>query len=255
MTRIRSDNVQVGGSFVVPIEQSLNAAKIKEALGKEQEIIANGEQKAREIIEKATIEAKDIIQHAQAQAMSEVEEIKEQGFKEGFEAGFTEGNLKVVEEMRDKLLAVDIFAKSDFEIKKAIIKSAHLDIINLVVELSKKVCSNALETDENVLKELTLSAIQSLKDKESINIIINPEMAEKIYSISEDIKEKIPQLTSIKIIEDPSVSPDGTIVESPLSRVDSRISSQINELYEKLMAKLNSTPDEELIKEVEEKND
>lgn len=250
MTRIKSNNVHVGGSFVVPIEQSVHAAKIKEALGKEQEIIANGEQKARELIESATIEAQDIIQHAQAQAMAEVDGIKEQGFKEGFEAGFIEGNLKIVEEMQEKLLAVDIFAQSDFEIKKAIIKSAHLDIINLVIEISRKVCSKSLELDESILKELTLSAIQALKDKESINIIINPEMAEKIYSISDELKEKIPQLTSIKIIEDTSVSPDGTIVESPLSRVDSRISSQINELCEKLMERLNSTPDEELLGEV-----
>ena len=72
-------------------------------------------------------------------------------------------------------------------------------------------------------------------------------MAEKIYAISDELKEKIPQLQSIKIIEDTSVSPDGTIVESPLSRVDSRIKSQIDELSEKLMAKLNSTSDKELL--------
>ena len=48
-------------------------------------------------------------------------------------------------------------------------------------------------------------------------------------------REKISQLKSIKIIEDSSLSCDGTIVESPLSRVDARISSQINEIAEQLM--------------------
>lgn len=250
MTRIKSNNVQLGGSFVVPLEQHVSSAKIKEALGKEQQIISNGEQKAKEIIERAEIEAQDIIQQAQAQALAEVDSIKEQGYKEGFEAGCQDGYTKIAEELKDQIIAVENFAKSDFEIKKAIIKSAHLDIINLVIEIARKVCSKSLELDENVLKEITLNAIQSLKDKENITIIINPEMAQKIYSISDEIKEEIPQLSSIKIIEDTSVSPDGTIVESPLSRVDSRISSQINELSEKLMARLNSTTDEELLSEV-----
>ena len=250
MTRIKSHNVQVGGSFIVPIEESLSNAKIKEVLGKEQEIIRNGELKAQAIIENANLQAQEIIQQAQAQALSEVDSIKEQAHQEGFEAGRTEGFADITQELQDKIVAVNNFAQSDFDIKKAIIKSAHLDILDLVIEISKKVCAKSLDLDEEILKEITAKAIQSLKDKEDITIIVNPEMAEKIYAISDEFKERIPQLQSIKIIEDTSVSPDGTIVESPLSRVDSRISSQINELCEKLMAKLNSTSDEELLGEI-----
>ena len=251
MTRIKSDNVHFGGAFVVPIEQSLNQIKIKEALGKEQEIILRGEQKAREIIETAQRQAQEIIETATNEALAAVDEIKTTAHQEGFDAGKQEGSDKIQEELTDKITAVNTFAECDFEIKKNIIKSAHLDIIRLIIEISHKVCSKSLELDENILTELTKSAIASLKDKESITIIVNPEMAAQIYSISDELKEKIPQLSSIKIIEDRSVSPDGTIVESPLSRIDCRIKAQIDELAEKLMNKLNSTPDEELLEEIE----
>lgn len=254
MTRIKSDNIQFGGSFVVPIEQSLNTAKIKEALTKEQEIIAEAQKKAQEIIQQAQIQGQEIIQQAQAQALSEVDEIKEQGHKEGFDAGHKEGLDQIRAEMQDQIISVDNFAKSTFEMKKSIVKSAHLDIINLVVEIAQKVCAKSLELDDKILSEITENAIQSLKDKESITIIVNPEMAQKIYAISDELREKIPQLQSIKIIEDTSVSPDGTIVESPLSRVDCRIKSQINEISERLLSKLNSTPDEELSGEQETVN-
>lgn len=252
MTRIRSDNVQVGGSFVVPIEQKLNLSKIKEALAKEEEIILNAENRAKKIIEEAEIQAQDIIQKAQAQALAEIDEINAQGHKEGFEAGFKEGFDKITDELSEKVLSVDDFSKSQFEIKRAILKSAHADIINLVIAIADKICSKSLELNDEILKEITQNAIMSLKDKENINIIVNPDMAERIYSISEELKDKIPQLQSIKIIEDNSVSPDGTIVESPLSRVDCRIKSQIDELAEKLFNALNSTSDEELIQEIEE---
>lgn len=246
MTRIKSNNIQLGESFVVPIEQSAHNIKIQEALEKEKEIIFNGEQEAQKIIEQANQQAQELIEQAKNEALSKVDEITQKAHGEGFEAGRVEGFESITNELQDKIVTVNNFAKSNFEIKNNIIKSAHLDIIQLIIEISQKVCSKALELDDNLLKTLTEEAIHALKNKEDITITVNPEMAQKIYSVSDELKEKIPQLSSIKIIEDNSVSPDGTIVESPLSRVDCRVKSQINEIADKLMAKLDSTPSEEL---------
>lgn len=249
MTRIKSNYIQLDDSFVVPIEESNHNKKLQEALEKEQAIIARAEQRAQEMIEQAQQQAQEMIEQGRAQAESEVDEITQKAFQSGFEAGRKEGFDEITQELQDKIIAVDNFAKSNFEIKNNIIKSSHLDMINLIVEIAQKVCSKSLELDDNILKEITEKAIGALKDKENITIIINPEMAEKIYAISDELKEKIPLLASIKIVEDSSISPDGTIVESPLSRVDCRVKSQINEISDKLMAKLDSTSSEELINE------
>lgn len=242
MTRIKSHNIQLGESFILPAEQNIQNEKIQKALEKEQEIISRGEQKAQEIIEAAKTAAQELLEEAKNKAQEEMDNFIEMGRQEGF--------AKITEEMQDTILTIDKFAQCQFEIKRNIIKSAHLDIVKLVVDISRKVCSKSLELDENVLKEITQSAIGALKDKENITIIVNPEMAETIYAISDELKERIPQLASIKIIEDNSVSPDGTIVESPLSRVDCRISSQISEIAEKLMNKLDSTPKEEFLEDL-----
>lgn len=242
MTRINGNNIQLGDSFVVSIEDLGHKAKIQEALAKEQEIIVNAEQRAAEIIEQANSQAQQLIQAGEQEALSRVEAITQQAHNEGFEAGRQEGYADITNELRDKIIAVNDFAYSNFDIKNNIVKSAHSDIIRLVIEIAQKVCSTALELDDNILKELTLQAINSLKDKEDITIIVHPEMAQKIYAISDELRELIPQLSSIKIVEDASVSPDGTIVESPMSRVDSRVCSQIGEIAERLMGKLDSTP-------------
>jgi len=244
LTRINRNNIQLGDSFVVSIEDCGHKAKIQEALAKEQEIIFQGEQKAQEIINQANLQAQQIVETAEQEALSRVDEITQQAHNEGFEAGRQEGLENITNELQDKIITVNDFAQSNFDVKNNIIKSAHLDIVTLVVEIAQKICSKSLELDDNILKELTLQAIKSLKDKENITIIVNPEMAEKIYAISDEFKEQIPQLSSIKIIEDASVSPDGTIVESPMSRVDSRVRSQIGEIADRLMAKLDSTPTE-----------
>lgn len=249
MTRIKSDNIQLGDSFVVPIEESAHHAKVQAALEKQQEIILQGEQRAQELIEDAQRQAQEIIEQAKNEAFAQVDEIIQKAHDEGFEAGRQEGLENITQELQDKIISVNDFAKSNFDVKNNIIKSAYLDMIQLIVEISHKVCSKSLELDDTILKEITQKAVQSLKDKENITIIVSPQMAEKIYSISDELKEKIPQLSTIKIIEDASVSPDGTIVESPLSRVDSRVKSQINQIADKLMAKLDSTHNSELLED------
>ncbi len=246
MTRIKNCNIKYGEDFVLPAENNFQQKRIQEALEQEKLIIAHAEQHARQLLEQAQADSNNIIEEAKAQALGEVDAIKTQAYNEGYEAGRQQGYQDISNEMQDKIQAVDIFSKSTFEIKNNIIKSAHSDIVQLVIEIARKVCSKTLELDENVIKDITANAIKALKDKENITIIVNPELAEKIYSISEELKERIPQLENIKIIEDNSVSPDGTIVETPLSRVDSRISSQIDEIAAKLMAKLDSTSAEEL---------
>lgn len=241
MTRIKSDNVQLSGSFVVPIEQSSHSQKIQEAIAKEKEIILNAERRAQEIIEQAHIQSQQIIEEAKNQANSEYDSIVQKAHEEGFTSGHQEGFDQITQELQEKIISVENFAQSNFEIKKSIVKSAHNEIIQLVVHIAEKICTKALEIDKNILTEVTVAAIQALKEKENITIIINPSMAEKIYSISDELKERIPQLETIKIIEDSSVSPDGSIVEAPISRIDSRIKSQINEISDKLMAKIDST--------------
>ena len=96
------------------------------------------------------------------------------------------------------------------------------------------------------------NAISQLKEKESVTIIVNPEMARKIYEISNDLKDAIHNLEHIKIVEDATIAPDGTIVESVGSRVDARVSAQIEQIAQKLFAELNKTPEIELARELDD---
>ncbi|MBQ3311537.1 hypothetical protein IJG72_05610 [bacterium] len=267
--KINKMNVQIGESYVVPLENNLQDEenKLKKMIlladKKRDEIIQDGVKKssalieeAKQILEQARIESENIIKHAENTAEAESAEIKENARKEGYEDGKNQGYLDGTAQLEEKVKAVDIFAKCQFDLKQNIIKSAELDIINLVLEIARKVCQKSFDTDSDILKRITVEAINKLKDKESITITINPKIAEKIYSISDDLKSSIPKLENIKIIEDNNVSEDGTIVESLLSRVDCRLSTQINQIAEKFMSAYyqkedNITNDKEELQENE----
>lgn len=242
--RIKSDTIQIGNNYVLPIEQSNVTAQqakmkriIEETGVKAQSIINGAETKSQAIMQNATNEAEKMIDAAKAQAQEEYNKIVEQAYQEGFAKGENDGLEKFKQDASDALKSLDVLATSSFDVKKNIIDSATLDIVDLVSAIADKVCH--IKFDEEVLKRITIDSIKQLREKENITIIVNPELVDNINKIMPKIKEEIPKVESIKIIEDNAVSPDGVIVETLTSRLDSRISSQISEIAQKMLTGAN----------------
>ncbi len=257
MSKLEAKNIQYGQSFVIGSNEAMR--KRQAALQEAELIIAAAKAEAEKIMEEARakslqkigiadVSAKETIE----QARLEVEKIKDTARADGIDIGRQEGVVAVTAEMEDKILMVDTFAEVNFEIKKKIIKSAHKDIVGLVTTIAEKIGLNALKNSDEFLTELTLQAINLLPEKEAVNIIINPSLAERIYAISPELKEKVTALENIKIIEDSAISDDGPIVEGIKSRVDARITSQIYEITTKLTAHLMAKSDDEILKELED---
>lgn len=248
--RIKSDDIQMGNSYVLPIEQSnvtLQQAKVKKIIeetdAKAQQIIDGAENKSNIIVQTANTEAQRIIEEARKKAEQEYENIKQQAYNEGFAKGEQDGLNKFQNDANEALKSLDTLASSSFDMKKNIIDSASIDIVELVAAIADKVCHTSF--DSKILYKITLDAIKQLNDKENITIIVNPQLVEKISSLSESFKEKIPKLQSVKIIEDNSVSPDGVIVETLSTRLDSRISTQISEIAQKMLTGTNDELEQE----------
>jgi len=244
--RIKSDEIQIGNSYVLPIEQSnvtAQQAKVKKIIeetdAKAQQIINSAENQSQNILETANNEATRIIEEARKKAEQEYETIKQQAYQEGFTKGEQDGLTNFQNNSYDALNSLDVLASTTFDMKKNIIDSASIDIVELVASIADKICH--LKFDTKMLYKITLDAIKQLNDKESITIIVNPLLVDRINALADKFKQEIPKLQSIKILEDNSVSPDGVIVETLNSRLDSRISTQINEIAQKM---LTGTSDE-----------
>ena len=242
--RIKSQEIQIGDNYVLPIEQSkvtMQQAKVKKIIeetdAKAQEIINGAENKSQIIVQTANTEAEGIIAQAKKNAENEYDTIKQQAYEEGFIKGKQDGLTKFQNDSLGALKSLETLASSSFNMKKNIIDSATLDIIELVSVIANKVCH--AKFDNKILEQITLDAIKQLNDKECITIIVNPKLVNEINNLVDNFKEEIPKLQSIKILEDNSVSPDGVIVETLSTRLDSRISSQIAEITQKMLTGAN----------------
>lgn len=243
--RIKSNDIQIGNNYVLPIEQSnvtLQQAKVKKIIeetdAKALQIISGAENKSNDIIQTANNEAQRIIEEARKKAQDEYESIKQQGYNEGFAKGEEDGLNKFKNDAIEALQSLETLASSSFDMKKNIIDSASIDIVELVAAIADKVCH--VKFDTKMLYKITLDAIKLLNEKENITIIVNPLLADRISKLSENFKADITKLQSIKIVEDNSVSPDGVIVETLNTRLDSRISTQIAEIAAKMLTGTNN---------------
>lgn len=238
--RIKSQEIQLGDNFVLPIEQTRVTAQqakvqkiIEETDAKAKQILDNAEIKAQVVVQAANTEAEKIIENARKKAQNEYESIKNKAYEEGFQKGEQDGLLKFQNDSIEALKSLDTLASSSFEMKKNIIDSASRDIVDLVSMIADKVCHEKF--DNEILYNITLDAIKQLNDKENITIIVHPKLVENINNLIENFRAEIPKLNTLKIIEDTSLSPDGVIVETLNSRLDSRISSQISEIARKML--------------------
>ena len=248
--RIKSNDIQIGNNYVLPIEQSnvtLQQAKVKKIIeetdAKAQKIIDGAENKSNIIIQTANTEAQRIIEDSRKKAEQEYEAIKQQAYEEGFKKGEIDGLEKFKNDAIEALNALETLSSSNFDIKKNIIDSASIDIVELVAAIAEKVCHTSF--DSKILYQITLDAIKQLNEKENITIIVNPLLVDRINNFSDAFKQEIPKLQSIKIIEDSSVSPDGVIVETLSTRLDSRISTQIGEIAQKMLTGANDELEQE----------
>lgn len=238
--RITGKEVQYGESYVLPIEQSkvtLSEAKVKQILAdtdaKAQEIVDNAGNKSTIIVQTASNEATRMVEDARKKAQQEYDSVKQQAYQEGFEQGRLDGLEKFKEDAEEGLKALETLASSSFDMKNNIIDSASRDIVELVSVIADKVCHTKF--NPQILYQITLDAIKLLNDKENITIIVSPKLVDSIQKMAPNFRSAIQNIQTLKIVEDNSLSPDGVIVETPGTRLDSRISAQINELTQKML--------------------
>ncbi|MBQ7127123.1 hypothetical protein IJO12_08555, partial [bacterium] len=191
------------------------------------------ESKSQIIVTTAQTEAERIIEESRQRALGDCDAIKQKAYEEGFQQGLADGLKQFNQDAVDALKSIDTLVASNFEIKKNIIDSATLDIVELISAIADKVCH--IKFDDEVLKRITIDAIRELTDKENITIIVNPKLVNNINSLVNDFRNEFANLENIKILEDNSVSPDGVIVETLNTRLDSSISGRINTIVEQML--------------------
>ncbi|MFQ5449535.1 MAG: FliH/SctL family protein [Nitrospinaceae bacterium] len=212
-----SQNKGKGGGFVYDSEEATNfdAKKIQKAKQGVKEILA------------------DAIQKAKRQAIEIKEQAEKEARKTGYEEGFKKGELDAKEEFRPLLETLQNTIRDLSGFRKKMYSKVEREMVEMVISLVKKVIEFELSTREDSVQEMIKLAVQSVLDKESMTIKINPVDKEYAENFRPELQRQFGEIKNITFEPHSGIERGGCIIETNFGTVDARmdkLSGQIDKI-------------------------
>lgn len=189
-------------------------------------IIEDAKQMYLKIIEEANSEAQEIIKSAELEAQKLISASEEEGYRKGYESGYLEGKGEA-QSIIDEASAIKEFLDKR---KESLCKEAEGEVLQLVLEIARKVIGNELEQNKEAILSLVNQALQKCAFKQKLVLKISPYDSELINENKNRICMMVEGVSDIEIVPDLSLSQGSCIVETPSGEINSSIDVQIKEI-------------------------
>ncbi len=239
-------------AFKVSWEQEKNVM-VAEARAEAERIVQEGEQRAFDEVKRLTDDAqkarqeaedekKRIIEDAQAEAVrirgdaqAEADAVEAAARKRGEEAGRQDGWEAGQAEVARLTEQLHRIINAAIEKRNEIIDESETQLINLVIQISKKVVKVISENQKNVVINNCIQALRKLKSRGDVVIRVNLEDVKLTSDHINDFMRMVENVRTITVMEDTSVDKGGCVIETDFGQIDARISSQFKEIEEKIL--------------------
>lgn len=228
-------------------EAMINAAKAEaEQIKKEAEETAFSEVKKKtdeakrekeqadtereQILDAARQEAEGIKAQAREEAKTVEKEARDKGYEDGHEEGFAAGKDEVAR-LVDRLHVV---LSKAIEKRNAIIEESETQLINLVLLVARKVVKVISENQKNVVINNVVQALRRLKSRGDVAVRVNLADLELTTDHVKEFMRMVENVNSVTVLEDSTVERGGCVIETDFGEIDARISSQMQEIEEKI---------------------
>ena len=205
--------------------------EVKSKQEQAQAIKDDAQAEADRMLKDAQEKVDDLTRNAERKAEDQKQEAERKGFEEGREAGFLAGQAEH-ERLVERL---HVIINKAIDRRNEIIEDSEAQIINLVLQIAKKVVKVISENQRNVVVNNVIQALRKLKEKSDVIIRVNIADLEMVTNHVEDIIERVERDHHITVAEDSTVDPGGTIIETDFGEIDARIASQLQEIEDRIL--------------------
>ena len=215
------------------IQNAENAAfeEIKRKTDQAAIIKTEAETKAQEIIREAEAKAREIVAQGEVEKQKTVGTAYKEGFDKGSEDGYKEGQMEV-----NRLIErLHIILEKTLDKRQEILDETEQQIVELVLLIARKVVKVISETQRNVVMQNVLQSLRRVKGRGDVTIRVNLADVQLTSEHTKDFMEAVESIKNITVAEDSSVEKGGCIIETDFGAIDARISSQLNELEQKIL--------------------
>lgn len=214
---------------------------IKEAEQRAFEEVQNKTEEARQAKQQAEEEKTRIVEEAtreadnmRREANEEVDRIRREAYEEGYKAGHEEGYASGKPEVERLIDQLHHIIDKTLEKRNEIIEQSETQLINLVLLIAKKVVKVISENQKNVVINNVIQALRKLKSRGEVLIKVNLDDVELTTEHVKDFMRMVDNVQSVTVVEDSTVDKGGCVIETDFGEIDARISSQLQEIEEKI---------------------
>jgi flagellar assembly protein FliH len=218
---------------VVKEAEERAAAETERCRGEAEEIKRTAESEAERVIAGAAQKAEEIALSARTAFEDDRKKAETEGREAGREAGFAEGRAEVLRLVERTHTVLERAQNKRAEI----LEETEQQVIDLVLLIARKVIKTVSESQRTVVISNVAQALKKLKTI-SGNVLIRVNLAD-VNLTTEHIKDfiKIAEgAKGIQVVEDSTVDAGGCVIETDFGEINARISSQLAELEDKILA-------------------
>ena len=193
-------------------------------------------------VDKAKLGVKELLKDALDKAKSQVNEIKsnakKEGYDIGYETGFKKGEEDAKKEFSPFLGTVQEMIKELTGFRKENYDKVEREMVEMIISLAKKVIHFEFSMRENAVQDMIRLAVESVLDKESMVIKINPTDKKYAESFSPELHRLFDEIKNVNFESHPGIERGGCIIETNFGVVD----ASIEKLEEQIDQILNLSP-------------
>ncbi len=162
----------------------------------------------------------------------ECRKARQEGYKDGYQKGLDKG----LDEARQVLKNFERAISDAVSQRAVLLEEAKEKILELVLQISRKVTFDALEINREATVEMIEVVIGNLVDRSRLRIKVHPD---HLPLVEQNMDRFLSGSTSIKDLQfeaDPRVRLGGCFIETPTGDIDARLESQFEVIADTLKA-------------------
>ncbi len=222
---------QASADEIVKKAEDAAFAEVKRQTDAAAVIKSDAESEAENIVARAKAEAAQIIADAEAERDRLRNEAETSGFEKGHKDGYDKG-VAEVERLVDRIHRI---LEAVMQRREEILADTESQIVELVILMARKVIKILSENQKNVVMANTMAALKKVKTRGEVTLRVNLEDVKLTSEHAQEFIQHVENIKGITVLEDSSVERGGCIVETDFGAIDARISSQLQELENKIL--------------------
>jgi len=168
-------------------------------------------------------------------ARNEAQRIRDDAYKEGYEAGRSEATGEVAGEatkLLETIRGLNVELRNE---EQRMIEELEPRLVELAVQIAQKILHHELTRDAEAVRTTVTAALNKLTDRDRVTIRANPADVALLKEFKLDIAESFDGVREVNVLADENIARGGCIVETDMLRVNGDIDAQLKEIHQQLM--------------------